>query len=92
MIKDREVAMVNGASIALNYKNKNPDAWDEEIVASVMQNLSATADSKLYGVAAASEILKMRKSDRTSTDKQLLQAFVNNIRQFVAKMNEGISE
>ena len=73
MIKDREIAMISGANLALSFKNKNPTSWDEEIVAQVMQDLIAKADVKIYGIAAASEILKMRKKDTQSTDKQLIQ-------------------
>lgn len=88
MIKDREIAMVNGASLALEYKNKHPRSWDDDAVAFAMQNLSATAEVKIYGIAAASEILKLRKNDHEKTDKQLLQSFVDNIFEFVSKMDQ----
>jgi hypothetical protein len=92
MIKDREIAMVNGATLALEFKNKHPRAWDDDAVAFAMTNLKATSESKLYGIAAANEILKLKKIHSDLTDKQLVQFFVNNIFQFVSKIDETMKE
>jgi hypothetical protein len=86
MIKDREVAMVNAASMALEYRAKHPRAWDDDAVAHVVKNLRASKEIQIYAIAAANEIIKMRKLDRDSTDKQLLQEFINNVFAFIARI------
>jgi len=88
---EKEVVMVNAVTLALEYKEKHPRAWDDDAVAHVMKNLNAPADIKLYGVAAANEILKLRASEgfKGLSDKQLIQQFVDNIYGFMAKMHAG---
>ena len=54
-----------------------------------MKNLIASSEVKVYGIAAANEILKLRKNDIEKTDKQLLQSFVDNIFEFVAKVDQN---
>jgi hypothetical protein len=60
-------------------------------VAYAMQNLIASSEVKIYGIAAANQIIKMRKLDKESSDKQLLQEFVNNIFQFVTNIDSSIA-
>ena len=91
MIKEREVAMVNAASMALEYKEKHPRCWDDDAVAHVLKNLNTSSELKIYGIAAANEILKLRSSPgfQGFSTKQLLQQFVDNIYAFIAKMDSG---
>lgn len=92
MIKEKEIAMVNAATMALEYKEKHPRCWDDDAVAHVMKNLEAPANIKIYAIAAANEILKVRGSAGFSslTDKQILQQFVDNIYAFSAKIDAGM--
>ena len=91
MIKEKEIAMVNAASLALDYKEKHPRCWDDDAVAHVMKNLEAPQKIKIYAIAAANEILKIRGSAGFSSlsDRQILQQFVDNIYAFTAKMDSG---
>ena len=95
MIKYSEIAMINSASYALEYQDKNPGADIEEIIRRVMENLDALRTNKnikIFGMAAASEALKLKKENKNKTNKQILQMFVNNSKGFLEKINEGMSE
>ena len=95
MIKNSEIAMVSAASYALEYQDKNPRAEIEEIIRGVMNNLDALKTKnniKVFGMAAASEALKLKKENKNKTNKQILQMFVSNTKSFVEKVNEGIEE
>lgn len=95
MIKHSEVAMVNAASYALEYQDKNPGAEIEEIIRKVIENLDALRTEKnikVFGIAAASEILKLKKENKHKTNKQILQIFVKNSKSFLDKINEGMGE
>ncbi len=64
MIKNSEIAMVSAASYALDYQDKNPRAEVDEIIQKVVENLDALGtkiDLKIFGIAAASEALKLKK-------------------------------
>jgi len=88
MIKDREIAMVNAASAALEFRAKYPRIWDEDIIKKVFSTINAKSELKIYGVAAANEVLKLRKSYQDLTDKQILQMFVDNIFEFVSRIDD----
>jgi len=95
MIKNSEIAMVSAASYALEYQDKNPGAEIEEIIRGVMNNLDALKTKnniKVFGMAAASEALKLKKENKNKTNKQILQIFVNSSKSFVEKVNEGMEE
>lgn len=95
MIKDSEIAMINAASFALDYQDKNPMADTEETIQKVIENLDnigVKIDVKIFGIAAASEALKLKKENKHKTNKQILQAFVNNSKSFIEKINEGMGE
>jgi len=87
MIHDKELAMINAATIALEYKIKHPRCWDDDAVAHVLKTLDSEAKLKIYGVAAANEILKLKKNNSQLTDKQLLQSFTDNIFEVVSKID-----
>ena len=91
MIKDREIAMVNAASKALEIMDNSPDADTEDIIKYVMASLDAPSELKIQGIAAANEIIKMRRAYRELTDKQVLQLFVDNIFEFISRMGPGNS-
>ncbi len=89
MIENSEIAMINAASYALDYQDKNTDADAEEIIQKVIENLDnleTKKNLKIFGIAAASEILKLKKENKHKTDKQLLQMFVNNSKSFAEKI------
>ncbi|MEK6824061.1 MAG: hypothetical protein AABY06_03430 [Nanoarchaeota archaeon] len=95
MIKHSEIAMVNAASYALEYRDKNPGADIEEIIRKVIENLDdlrTEKSIKVFGIAAVSEILKLKKENKHKTNKQILQMFVNNTKGFLEKINEGQEE
>ena len=92
MIQYSEVAMVNAASYALSYKDKNPYADVEEIIKNVvinMDSISIKKNFKIFGIAAANEILKLKKQHKDKTNKQILQIFVNNVSEFLNRLEEG---
>ena len=95
MIKNSEIAMVSAASYALEYQDKNPRAEIEEIIRGVMNNLDVLGTKnnlKIFGMAAASEALKLKKENKHKTNKQILQMFVNNSKSFTEKVSEGMEE
>ena len=95
MIKNSEIAMINAASYALEYQDKNPEADIEEIIRRVMNNLDVLGTKnnlKIFGMAAASEALKLKKENKHKTNKQILQMFVSNTKNFVEKVNQGMEE
>ena len=95
MIKNSEIAMINSANYALEYQDKNPGAEIEEIIRGVMNNLDALGTKnnlKIFGMAAASEALKLKKENKHKTNKQILRMFLNNTKSFVEKVNEGMEE
>lgn len=87
MIRDKELAMINSASLALEYKTKHPRCWDDDAVAHVLKTLDSKKEFKIYGVAAANEILKLKNNNPQSSDKQLLQSFTDNIFEVVSKID-----
>jgi hypothetical protein len=89
VIKDSEIAMVKSATLVLEYQAKHPKGWPDDAIAYAMQNLNAKSNAKLYALAAANEILKMKKSNPVMTDKQLIQSFVNTIPRFIADINQN---
>lgn len=95
MIKNSEIVMVNAASYALDYQDKNPVADVEEIIQKVIENLDALGtkiDFKIFGIAAANEALKLKKENKHKTNKQILQMFVNDSKSFAERINEGMGE
>lgn len=76
-----QVFMVNIASKALEYKNEHPNKSSEEIMRHVILSLDSETnpDLKIFGIAAANEILKMKTTSPQLTDKELLQKLTNNL-------------
>ena len=79
MKKDVEFLMVNAATKALEYKTKNPMALEDEIIRYVINNLGVKPDMKIIGLASANEVLKIKKMSKNSTDKEIMQIFMNNL-------------
>ena len=73
MKKDVEFMMINAATKALEYRKKNPEALEEEIIRHVMNNLAVKPNMKIIGMASATEVLKIQKISKGSTDKQIIQ-------------------
>ena len=61
MEKETEFLMVNAATKALDYKKKNPEALEEEIIKYVLNTLDVKPELKIIGVASANEALKIQK-------------------------------
>lgn len=84
MIKDAEIAMVNAATFALDYQEKKYNAEIDEIIKQFMKQpnyFNMKSGLQIYSVAAINEIIKMKrdKTNKTKTNKQLLQAFTKKI-------------
>ncbi len=92
MKKDAEFLMVDAATKALEYKAKNPDAPDEEIIRYVINCLQVKPELKIAGVASANEVLKMQKMSKTLSDKEIMQAFMNNLPKMVASLSENFEQ
>ncbi|MFH1503486.1 MAG: hypothetical protein ABIE36_02425 [Candidatus Diapherotrites archaeon] len=91
MIKDKEVAMVHAADYALEYLNKEPQASAEEIIKKFLRNfesINIKKEMKIYSVAAISEILKLKNTNKGKLKKQLIQMFVNKIPIIVGRIDE----
>lgn len=91
MIKDKEVAMVHAADYALEYLNKEPQASAEEIIKKFLRNFESIdikKEMKLYSVAAISEILKMKNTNKGKLKKELIQIFVKNIPLIISRIDE----
>jgi hypothetical protein len=76
-----QVFMVNISSKALEYQNEHPNKSTEEIMRHIILSLDSQTnpDMKIFGIAAANEILKMKASFPQLTDKELLQRLTNNL-------------
>jgi len=88
MKKDAEFLMVNAATKALEYKTKNPMALEEEIIRYIMNTLQVNPDMKIVGLASATEVLKLKKMSKNSTDKEIMQMFMNNL----PKLSAGLRD
>jgi len=88
MKKDVEFLMVNAASLALEYKAKHPSALEEEILKYVLNYLEVKPELKIVSVASANEVLKIQKMSKTLSDKEIMQAFMNNLPKLVASLVE----
>lgn len=93
MIKNTEIAMVNAATFALNYREKNYNAEISEIIKQFMKEptyFETKSKLQIYSVAAINEIVKMKqdKTNRTKTNKQLLQTFTKMIPEISKRISE----
>ena len=66
-----QVFMVNISSKALEYQYEHPNKSTEEIMKHIILSLDSEKDAnlKIFGIAAANEILKMKTSFPQLTDK-----------------------
>ncbi len=85
-----QVFMLNTASKALEYKNEHPNRETEEIMKHIILSLGPETkpNMKILGIAAANEILKMKKSFPDLIDKELLQKLNNNIPRIIENAGE----
>jgi len=87
---DPEIVMINAASKALDYLEKRPHADNEEVMKHVI--LSFGSDFKqnlrILGVAAANNVLKMKRELPKATTKELLQKLTNNISVIIENAGE----
>lgn len=92
MIKDAEIAMVNAATYALEAQDRNPGATTADVIKHFLQDSAhgMKGEVKIYAVAAINEVLKLKsnKLNRGKNNKQLIQAFVNNIQEFSRRIKE----
>ena len=85
-----EIIMVNAASKALEYLNKRPKAENEEIMKHVILSFGADLKQNLriLGVAAANEVLKLKREFPNALDKEILQKLTNNISKIIETAGE----
>lgn len=88
MEKEPEMIMVLAATKALEYKTIHRRAETEEVIKHIMKSEDINPDLKLYAVVAANEVMRIKKDNFDLTDKQIMQEFVNNIFEFVAKVKQ----
>lgn len=93
MIKNAEIAMVNAATFALDYQDKNYNADAAEIIKQFMgesTRLGIRSDMKIYAVSAINEILKIKrdKVNKGKTNKQLMQLFMKISPEISRRINE----
>lgn len=88
MEKGVEFLMVNAATKALDYKNKNPEVLEEEIIKYVLDALDVKPDLKIIGVASANEALRIQKMSKNLTNKEVMQIFMNNLSKFASGFEE----
>ncbi|MDP1729057.1 MAG: hypothetical protein Q8L27_02545 [archaeon] len=88
MEKDVEFLMVNAATKALDYKDKNPEALEEEIIKYVLNTLNVESALKIKGMASANEVLKIKKISKNATNKEVMQMFMNNLSKFSTSLEE----
>jgi len=82
-----QVFMLNTASKALEYQDERKNASIEEIMRQIILSIgSEKKDLQIFGIAAANEILKMKRAFAQLSDKELLQRLTNNIPRII----EGI--
>jgi len=77
MIKEKEVAMVNAASKALEFFNKNPFVEVSEIIQYVMQSLNTDIESKIQAVSAVNAVVKLKRENLGLSDRQIIQMFLS---------------
>ena len=84
MIKDAEIAMVNAATFALDYQDKNYNADVDEIIKQFTKEANyynIKSEVKIYSISAINEILKLKreKANKGKTNKQLMQIFMKRV-------------
>lgn len=93
MIKDAEIAMVNAATFALDYQDKNYNADAAEIIKQFTKEpnyFNMKSGLQIYSVAAINEVLKMKRdrANKGKTNKQLMQAFMKIAPEISRKIKE----
>lgn len=83
MINDAEIAIVSAASKALELLKKDPYMPIEEIIKIVMLHVNASSNAKIQAIAAVNGVVKIRREDRTMTDRQIVQQAVSDYRLFL---------
>lgn len=79
-----KIAIVAAVSKALDYKNKNPNASDEEIFQHIMKEISATKKTKMAIIAAVNKALHYKNEN--IKDKEVLQRVMNELNLIIEKV------
>jgi len=92
MVNDSEIVMIQAADYALDCLQKNPMITPEEIISDLIKKnkLKSSMESKVFGIAAVNEILRLKKQNKHMSKKQLLQALVNNRTEFMQRVRGEI--
>jgi hypothetical protein len=77
MTQEKKMVMVEAAGCALSYKTKKPSADTEEVIRHVIKTISAKREMKIFGVAAASFVLKYLERNPRATEREVMQKFAN---------------
>jgi len=90
MRKERndKLVMISAASEALKYQNQNPSANSERIIRHVLSSLDSRIDSQISAIAAVNEVLKIKEKNVVYSDKQIMQALMNNIDKILMQTKE----
>lgn len=88
MKKDVEFLMVNAATKALEYRTKKPAATEEEVIKYVLNYLEVKPELKIIGVASANEVLKIQKLSKSSSEREIMQIFMNNLPKLSASLRD----
>ena len=87
-IKDPKIAMTNAALLALDYIKTKNVYEPEEVIKHVMKVSEASPSTKLGALAAANEVIKLKKNNPSFTDKQIMQMLMNNLQNISNRLAE----
>jgi len=80
------LAIVTGASQAMDYKSKNPRAEIEEVLQFVMKAIKAEEKTKIAAIAAASRAMKYREKFPKEADKEIIQRVLDESNMMVQEI------
>jgi len=88
MIKDAEIAIVSAVSKALQLINQNPTISPEEVIQEVMSSVDARSAAKIPAIASVNNAIKLKRYDKTMTDRQITQQAVSDYKKFLIENSE----
>ena len=93
MKEDQRLAMVSAATRALDYLKVKPFAEIEEIIKHIVSSSNFSrkkSELKILEVAAANEVLKLKRQNLNLTDRRILEQFMANLQDIFNKTEEGL--
>jgi len=83
-----EMVMVNAATKALEFRTRRPLADADEAIKHIINSGDFKGEEQIYAIAAINEIFKLKRGYKTCSDKEIIQMFVDNIYETLAKIKE----